>query len=95
MAGGAEYAWNKNEWWPWYGVVLGAAVVGVSGAAGLVEGLWWICTGVGDTLTGGYFELTPEAGLDFSLRPEVSAVIAGSPPAPTEDHCGRPLTAAQ
>ena len=95
MAGGAEYTWNKNEWWPWYPVVLGAAVVGVSGAAGLVEGLWWICTGVGDTLTGGYFELTPEAALDFSLRPEVSPVIAGSPPAPTEDHCGRPLTAAQ
>jgi hypothetical protein len=93
MAGGAQYAWNQSEWWPWHTLLFGAAVTGVSGAFGLVESVWWICTGVGDTLSGGYFELTPEAALNCSLQPELSAAIAGPAPAQTEDHCGRPLAA--
>jgi hypothetical protein len=89
-AGGVDYAWNQSEWGPWHTVLFGAAVTGISAAAGLMEGVWWIGTGLGDTLTGGYFELTPDAGLEFSLRPVVSPVLAGSPP-PTEDRCGRPV----
>jgi hypothetical protein len=50
---------------------------------------------VADTLTGGYFELTPERVLDRSVRPQLSTVITGSTPAPTEDRCGRILTAAK
>lgn len=93
VAGGAEYAWNKSDWGPWYKVVLGSVVTGVAGAAGAVEGIWWVGTGLADTLTGGYFELTPEDALDRSVRPELSTAIAASAPAPTEDRCGRPLAA--
>lgn len=94
-AGAAEYAWNKSEWRWWYTVVLGSAVTGVGAAAGLVEGVWWVGTGLADTLTGGYFEITPEGALDRSVRPELSTVIAGSAPAPTEDRCGRSLAASK
>ena len=93
MVGGAEYAWNKQEWWWWHTVVLGSAVTGVSGAAGVVEGVWWAGTGVADVLTGGYFEIAPERATQRSVQPELSAVIAGTPPTPTEDRCGRPLAA--
>jgi hypothetical protein len=93
--GGAEYAWNKTEWRWWYTAVLGSAVTGVAAAGGVVEGLWWIGTGLADTLTGGYFEITPERALDRSVRPELSPVITGAPKAPTEDRCGRPLAAAK
>lgn len=94
MAGGAEYSWHKSDWGPWYKFVLGSAVTGVAGAAGVVEGAWWIGTGLADTLTGGYFELTPEAALNRSVRPELSTVISDSPPpTPTEDRCGRALAA--
>jgi hypothetical protein len=95
MAEGAEYAWNKSEWGPWYKVVLGSAVVGVSGAVGLVEGLWWVGTGLGDTLTGGYFDISPQVAQDRSVRPELSVAIAPAPPAPAVDPCGRPLAAAK
>jgi hypothetical protein len=91
MAGGAEYAWTNSDWWPWYTVPFGAVAIGISGAAGLLESAWWILTGLGDTLTGGYFELTPEPALDFSLQPVLSTVIEGPLPAPSEDRCGRPL----
>lgn len=91
MAGGAEYAWHKPEWGPWYKAVLGSAVTGVSGAVGAVEGVWWVGTGVADTLTGGYFELTPQAALDRSVRPQLSTAVSGSSPAPPEDRCGRAL----
>jgi hypothetical protein len=94
MVAGAEYAWNKSEWDPWYKVVLGSGVVGVSGAVGLVEGLWWVCTGTADTLTGGYFDLSPPAASDRSVRPELSAALAAAPP-PAEDRCGRPIDGAK
>ena len=92
---GAEYAWNKTEWRWWYTVVLGSAVMGASAAAGLVEGLWWMGTGTADTLTGGYFALAPERAVERSVKPELSTAIAGTPPAPTEDPCGRTLVAAK
>jgi hypothetical protein len=96
LAGGAQYAWNTPEWWPWQIGVLGPAVTLVSGAGGMVEGLWWVGTGVADTLTGGYFAIAPERATQLSLRPEVSRVIADAGPTttPTEDRCGRPLGAA-
>lgn len=94
-AAGAQYAWHKNEWWPWPGVVLGSAVTGVSAAAGVFEGIWWAVTGVADLLTGGYFEIAPERATQRSVQPELSEVIAGTPPTPTEDRCGRPLAAAK
>jgi hypothetical protein len=95
MAAGAEYAWNKSEWGPWYKAVLGSAVIGVSGAVGMVEGAWWVGTGVADTLTGGYFGISPEVAEDRSVRPQQSAALAPSPPEPAVDHCGRPLDAAK
>ena len=93
--GGAEYAWNKTEWRWWYTAVLGSTVTAVATAFGLLEGIWWTGTGLADTLTGGYFEITPDRALDRSVRPELSTVIAGSAPAPTEDRCGRPLVASK
>jgi len=93
LAGGAEYAWNTQEWWPWQIAVLGPTVTLVSGAAGVFESVWWIATGLADTVTGGYFTIAPEAATQLSIRPEVSPVIAdaGPAPAPTQDNCGRPL----
>jgi hypothetical protein len=41
LAGGAQYAWNTAEWWPWQIMALGPAVTLFSGAAGVVEGVWW------------------------------------------------------
>jgi len=67
----------------------------VSAASGLVEGLWWIATGTADTLTGGYFESSPERAMQRGVQPELSTTIAGAPPAPTEDRCGRTLVAAK
>ncbi|HSP97741.1 MAG TPA: hypothetical protein VL049_10915 [Candidatus Dormibacteraeota bacterium] len=95
MAGGAEYAWNTKEWWPWQIVAMGPGVTLFSGAAGLLEGTWWVVTGVADTLTGGYFGAAPEAATELSVQPQVSTVItdAAPTPAPTEDRCGRPLAA--
>ena len=94
MAGGAEYAWNRPEWTPWNRATLGTAATGVSGAFGIVEGLWWIATGVPDTLTGGYFSLAPERATEISIEPEVSVAISDKNPAPATDNCGRPLKTA-
>lgn len=93
LAGGAEYAWNTTEWWPWKIVGLGPAVTLVSGAAGVVEGVWWIGTGLADTLTGGYFAIAPEPATELSLRPQVSTIVADAGPVPTPatDRCGRTL----
>lgn len=93
MAGGAAYAWNTPEWWPWQIAVMGPGVTLFSGAAGLLEGTWWITTGLADTLTGGYFGLSPEPATELSIAPQVSTMIAdaGPPPPPTTDRCGRPL----
>ena len=95
MVGGAEYAWNTQEWWPWQIAVMGPAVTLFSGAAGLLEGTWWIITGAADTVTGGYFQAAPEPATDLSIQPEVSGMIADAKPtpAPTTDRCGRPLAA--
>ena len=95
MAGGAEYAWNTTEWWPWQIAVMGPGVTLFSGAAGLLEGTWWVVTGVADTVTGGYFGASPEAATELSIQPQVSTMIADAAPtpAPTEDRCGRPLPA--
>ena len=93
LPGGAVYAWNTEEWWPWQIAILGPAVTVVSGAAGALEGVWWIATGLADTVTGGYFDISSENATTLSLRPEVSSLIAdASPtPTPTHDRCGRPL----
>lgn len=90
MAGGAVYAWNTPEWWPAQIVGLGPAVILVSGAAGVVESVWWVGTGLADTLTGGYFSIAPERATELSIRPEVSAIIADANPPPVLDRCGRP-----
>ena len=95
MAGGAEYAWNTEEWWPWQIAIMGPAVTLFSGAAGLLEATWWITTGLADTVTGGYFQAAPEQATDLSISPQVSSMIADAAPSPTPttDRCGRPLTA--
>jgi hypothetical protein len=96
MVGGAEYAWNKTEWRWWYTAVLGSGAIGVSGAVGAVEGIWWMLTGTADLLTGGYFEIAPERAMDRSVRPEVStALVPTTPATQTEDRCGRPIAAAK
>ena len=89
LAGGADYAWNQPEWSPWNRATLGTAAAGASGAFGMVEGLWWITTGLPDTLTGGYFALAPQKATEISIAPELSTAISGQPPA--TDNCGRPL----
>ena len=93
FAGGAEYAWNTPEWWPWQIAGLGPAVTIISGIAGAIEGVWWIGTGLADTLTGGYFGIAPERATELSIHPEVSRIIADADPSPTPTHdqCGRPL----
>lgn len=95
LAGGAQYAWNTAEWWPWQIAGLGPAVTLICGAAGVVEGVWWAGSGVADTVTGGQFEIAPEKATRLSARPEVPRVIAdaGPTPTPAEDRCGRPLAA--
>jgi hypothetical protein len=94
LAGGAEYAWNTEEWWPYQIAVLGPAVTLVAAGFGTVESLWWVTTGLADTLTGGAFELAPEKATQLSIAPDVPSVIADRPePPPTTDRCGRPLPA--
>jgi hypothetical protein len=92
LAGGAEYAWTNTEWWPWQIALLGPAVTLFSAAAGAVEAVWWVGTGMADTLTGGYFAIAPEPATELSVRPKVPGIIvdAQPPPAP-QDRCGRPL----
>ena len=92
LAGGAEYAWNTTEWWPWHIAILGPAVTLFCGAWGVIEGAWWITTGLADTLTGGYFVIAPERATHLSVQPEIPVVIADAAPTPTptEDRCGRP-----
>ena len=70
---------------------LGPAVTLISGAGGVLEGVWWAGTGVADTLTGGYFAIAPERATQLSVRPEVSSLIAdaGAAPMPPGDRCGR------
>lgn len=91
LAGGAQYAWNTKEWWPWQIAALGPAVTLISGAGGVLEGVWWAGTGVADTLTGGYFAIAPERATQLSVRPEVSSLIAdaGAAPKLPGDRCGR------
>jgi hypothetical protein len=93
MAGGAVYAWNTEEWWPWQIAVMLPAVTAFSTAAGALEGAWWISSGLADTLTGGAFGLAPEGATELSVAPQVSAMLADASqkPAPTTDPCGRPL----
>jgi hypothetical protein len=92
---GAQYAWNKSEWWPWPGPILSAAVTGASAVFGVFEGTWWALTGMADLLTGGYFEISPERATQRSVEPTLSEAIAGTPLPPTEDRCGRTLVAAK
>ena len=95
MAGGADYAWNTEEWWPWQIAFMCPAVIGFSGAAGMLEGVWWMSTGLADTLTGGAFALSPDEATRLSVEPQVSRMLADAPakPAPATDPCGRPLAA--
>lgn len=95
MAGGAEYAWNTEEWWPWQIAVMLPAVTAFSGAAGALEGIWWMTSGLADTLTGGALGLAPEEATELSVQPQVSRMLADAAPTPTPttDRCGRPLAA--
>ncbi|MEO8604455.1 MAG: hypothetical protein ABI629_17925 [bacterium] len=91
LAGGAEYAWNTTEWWPYQIGILGPAVTLFSGAFGVLESAWWIGTGLADTLTGGYFTLAPVAATQLSIEPKVPTVVADVPAkTAAEDPCGRP-----
>lgn len=94
MAGGAVYAWNTEEWWPYQIAGMLPGVTLFSGAAGILEGTWWMTTGIADTVTGGYFQLAPQEATQLSVEPQVSSMIAdaGPAPKPTTDPCGRPLT---
>ena len=59
------------------------------GAMGFFESLYWVGTGLADTLTGGVFAIAPVEATRFS----VAAVRPGfAPPAggPATDPCGRP-----
>lgn len=97
LAGGAQYAWNKDVWWPSQIALLGPSATLFCGVAGVVEGAWWASTGVADILTGGYFEIAPERATQRSVRPELPPAMAETRPTPTatEDPCGRPLAAAK
>lgn len=93
MAGGARYAWNQEEWWPWQIGILGPAVTAICTAAGTLESVWWIGTGLADTLSGGYFGIAPERATQLSVQPELPRIIgdAEPTPTPTTDRCGRAL----
>lgn len=92
LAGGAEYAWNTEEWWPYQIAILGPAATLFAGAAGAVEATWWVLTGLADTLTGGAFALAPDGATELSLAPKIPAMLADAHPTPATDPCGRPLT---
>ena len=90
-AGGAVYAWTQDSWWPWQIVGLGPGTMIISAGAGVIEGVWWIGTGLVDTLSGGALGAAPEKATELSLAPEVSPIIADADrPAPTPDPWGRP-----
>jgi len=92
FAGGAEYAWNTTEWWPYQITILGPAVTLFSGCFGVIESCWWAGTGLADTLTGGYFALAPEPATQLSIAPYIPVVIADTAATPATDRCGRPLS---
>lgn len=93
LAGGAVYAWDQDSWWPWQIVGLGPGAMLISGGAGVIEGVWWIGTGLVDTVTGGALGAAPERATELSITPEVSMIIADADrPAPTTDRCGRPVS---
>ena len=94
-AGGAAYAWNTEEWWPWQIGIMLPAVTAFSAAAATLEGVWWMSTGLADTVTGGALGLSPEEATALSVEPHVSRMLADAPtkPTPTTDRCGRPLAA--
>lgn len=92
-AGGAVYAWNQDAWWPWQIIGLGPGATLISGGAGLIEGVWWMGTGLVDTVTGGALHVSSEKAVDLAISPEVSTIIADAErPEPATDPCGRPTS---
>ncbi len=69
------------------------AMFALGAAVGVLEGVVSIAFGLGDTLTGGYFELLPDQWATLAFFPEQeclatrdTGVVMGF-----EDHCGRHL----
>jgi hypothetical protein len=92
FAGGAQYAWSQEEWFPYQIAILGPAVTLFAGCFGVVESCWWVGTGLADTLSGGYFALAPEPATRLSIAPDIPIVLSDQA-APATDRCGRPLAA--
>jgi hypothetical protein len=57
------------------------------GAMGLVESVIWIGTGLADTVTGGYFALTPEEATEIAVTPLKPALLSDR--RAETDPCGR------
>ena len=58
----------------------------VSGAFGMFEGVTWVGRGLIDTLTGGYFGVSPDRATTWSWKPTLPFPIRAD-----VDACGRPL----
>jgi hypothetical protein len=60
---------------------------------GTIEGMTWVVTGIADTLTGGYFDISPEDATKFSLAPlpQVPDARRHEREWRHEDRCGRTI----
>ena len=68
-----------------WGPLAKAGGILISGAFGALEGVTWIGRGLADTVTGGYFDLSPERATKWSWSPTLPF------PRPLVDRCGRPI----
>jgi len=87
------------QMWPefWKAAVVPSGLITVpaltffSFTMGVVEMPIWMLGGLGDTLTGGYFQLAPDRATELSIDPIRPLFMPVSPEVRTTDRCGRPL----
>src|SRR5262245_28362090 len=76
-------------------LLLGPTLTVMGGAMGFVDTGVWLVTGLADTVTGGYFETTPDEATPLSVAPITPLFVpdARRPAhvAAHQDPCGRPL----
>jgi hypothetical protein len=61
----AEQGWNGQGSF----IFWGPAVALLSGAAGVIDMVWWLGSGLVDTLSGGYFQAAPYEATRLSVDP--------------------------
>jgi hypothetical protein len=74
------------------GVLTVPGMIGVAFVGGVGETLVWVVSGVADTVTGGFFEIAPDAATELSVSPEPPFFMPGPKTLVTQDRCGRPIT---